>query len=146
MARQRTAGAAMKVEFISQSAEVPLPLFDASIDTAVVTWSLCSIEEPSCALQQIRRVLKPAGQLIFIEHGLARDWGVVVWQNRLTPLWKQVTGGCHLNRKVDELITAAGFQIVDLKTGYLPGPRPMNYTYQGIARLAGAPDSSGCAP
>src|SRR5437879_6116135 len=63
MARQRTAGAAMKVEFISQSAEVPLPLFDASIDTAVVTWSLCSIEEPSGALQQIRRVLKPAGQL-----------------------------------------------------------------------------------
>ncbi len=145
LARQRAAGTAIHVEFISQSAEMPLPLPEASIDTAVVTWSLCSIEDPLSALQQIRRVIKPDGQLIFIEHGLARDPGVVVWQDRLTPLWKRLTGGCRLNRKMDELITAAGFKIEELKTGYLPGPRPMTYTYQGIAASAGAPESAGPA-
>jgi ubiquinone/menaquinone biosynthesis C-methylase UbiE len=133
-ARQRAADSPTKVEFLSQSAEAPLPLTRASIDTVVVTWTLCSIPNAAQALQEMKRVLKSNGCLIFLEHGRAPDPGVVAWQDRLTPLWKRIGGGCHLNRKIDDLITAAGFQIVELRTGYLPGPRPMTYTYQGFAR------------
>jgi ubiquinone/menaquinone biosynthesis C-methylase UbiE len=133
MARKRAVG--RDVEFLPQSAEEELPLANASIDTIVMTWTLCSIPNPAKALQQMRRVLKPNGQFLFIEHGRSPDPGVVAWQDRLTPPWKQISGGCHLNRKVDELIRAAGFQITELKTFYLPGPRPMTYTYQGFAQI-----------
>lgn len=133
MARKRAETAPMKVEFLSQSAEERIPLANASIDTAVVTWTLCSIPNASQALQQVRRVLRAGGRLIFLEHGRAPDQGVVEWQDRITPFWKHVGGGCHLNRKIDELITTAGFHIVEMKTCYLPGPRVMTYTYQGFA-------------
>lgn len=136
MAHKRAAAGTVPVEFLAQRADEPLPLADASIDTAVTTWSLCSIADAPRALQQVQRVLKGDGRLIFVEHGRARDAGVAAWQNRLTPVWKRIGGGCHLNRKIDELITAAGFQILELETCYLPGPRPMTYTYQGLARLA----------
>lgn len=134
IARKR-AGERSDIEFLPQSAEEPLPLGDASIDTIVMTWTLCSIPNAERALQQMKRVLKTNGQLLFLEHGRSPDSGVVTWQDRLTPLWTRITGGCHLNRKVDELITDAGFQITELKNFYLPGPRPMTYTYQGFARL-----------
>jgi ubiquinone/menaquinone biosynthesis C-methylase UbiE len=134
MARKRLP-AGIQVEFLPQSAEERLPLADASIDTIVLTWTLCSIGNPHKALEQMARVMKPGGQLIFVEHGRAPDPGVVSWQDRLTPYWKRIAGGCHLNRKVDELITDAGFQITELKTFYLPGPRPMAYTYQGIGQV-----------
>jgi ubiquinone/menaquinone biosynthesis C-methylase UbiE len=134
---QRAAAGPIKVEFLSQSAEAPLPLTAASIDTAVVTWTLCSIPNAAQALQEVKRVLKATGHLIFVEHGRAPDARVVAWQDRLTPLWKRIGGGCHLNRKVDEIIMGAGFQIVELRTGYLPGPRPMTYTYQGLAQPCG---------
>lgn len=135
LARERAAGLALKVEVHLQSAEEPLPLAEASVDTAVVTWSLCSIADPHKALQQMRRVLKPGGELIFIEHGQSADPGVATWQDRLTPLWKKLAGGCHLNRRIDALISEAGFHITDLETKYMPGPRPMTYTYQGVARV-----------
>ena len=133
MARKRVGKSPVEVEFLSQSAEEPLPLPNASIDTAIVMWNLCSIPNPSEALQQAKRVLKPTGRLIFVEHGRSSDPSVVVWQDRITPMWKQIGGGCHLNRKIDDLITGAGFQIVELRTNYIPGPRPMTYTYQGFA-------------
>ena len=133
MAGKRAEKSALEVKFLSQPAEEPLPLPNASIDTAVVTWTLCSIPNPSEALQQAKRVLKPTGRLIFVEHGRSSDPSVVVWQDRITPMWKQIGGGCHLNRKIDDLITGAGFQIVELRTNYIPGPRPMTYTYQGFA-------------
>jgi ubiquinone/menaquinone biosynthesis C-methylase UbiE len=136
MAQKRAAGKSAKIEFLSQSAEEPLPLGDASIDTVVVTWTLCSIPNASNALQQMKRVLKANGRFIFLEHGRSDDPQVVVWQDRLTPIWKRIGGGCHLNRKIDDLIATTGFRIVELKTFYLPGPRPMTYTYQGVARLA----------
>jgi len=136
MARKRAAAGRLPVEFLVQSAEQPLPLPDASIDSVVVTWALCSIADVSPALQQMRRVLKPSGRLIFLEHGRAADPRVVAWQDRLTPLWKRFTGGCHLNRKIDELIAAAGFRITELQTCYVPGPRPITYTYQGCAQPA----------
>jgi ubiquinone/menaquinone biosynthesis C-methylase UbiE len=134
IAKIRAANAGAKVEFLSQSAEEPLPLSDRSIDTVVITWTLCSIENPSSALRQMKRVLKPSGVLIFVEHGLAPDPKVSTWQDRHTPLWKRIGGGCHLNRRIDALLVGTGFKIHELKTSYLPGPRPMTYTYQGLAR------------
>jgi ubiquinone/menaquinone biosynthesis C-methylase UbiE len=136
MARKRAAGKPVAIDFISQAAEEPLPLGDESIDTVVMTWALCSITNPPKALQQMKRVLKPTGSMLFVEYGHAPDRSVAVWQDRLTPAWKRIGGGCHLNRKIDELIVAAGFQITELRTFYLPGPRPMTYTYQGLARVA----------
>jgi len=135
MARKRVAAGLFEVEFLSQPAEDRLPLADGSIDTVVLTWTLCSIANAPKALHQMKRVLRPGGCLIFLEHGRAPDPGVAGWQDRLTPAWRHFGGGCHLNRKIDELITAAGFQITDLTTCYLRGPRPLTYTYQGFAQL-----------
>jgi len=133
MAAKKASDVPFEVTFFSQSAEEPIPVVDSSIDTIVMTWSLCSIPNPSAALQQMRRVLKPDGHVIFIEHGRSPDAGVVTWQDRLTPLWRRFTGGCHLNRKIDDLMRVAGFRINEQRNFYLPGPRPMSYTYQGIA-------------
>jgi ubiquinone/menaquinone biosynthesis C-methylase UbiE len=135
MARKRMARQAIKVEFLLQSAEDDLPLSDKSIDTVVMTWTLCSIPDPVKALRQMKRVLKPDGRLIFIEHGRAPDSRVAAWQDRLNPVWKRIGGGCNLNRKTDELLVGAGFRIDELRTTYLPGPRPMTYTYQGFAHV-----------
>jgi ubiquinone/menaquinone biosynthesis C-methylase UbiE len=135
MARKRMAGQAIKVEFLSQSAEGDLPLSERSIDTVVMTWTLCSIPDPLKALRQMKRVLKAGGRLIFVEHGRAPDSRVAAWQDRLSPVWKRIGGGCHLDRKIDELLVQAGFQIEELRTTYLPGPRPMTYTYQGFAHV-----------
>ena len=136
MAQRRVTAGSPAIEFLCQSAEEPLPLADSSVDTVVLTWTLCSIPNVSRALAEMRRVLRTDGRLIFVEHGRAPDAGVATWQDRLTPLWKSITGGCHLNRQVDELLTAAGFQIAELTKSYLTGPRPMTYTYQGFAQPA----------
>ena len=82
----------------------------------------------------MRRVLKPGGKLLFSEHGLAPDASVVRWQNRLTPLWKPLAGGCHLNRDIPALLEAGGFTIGQLETSYLKGPRPMTWVYRGWAQ------------
>jgi ubiquinone/menaquinone biosynthesis C-methylase UbiE len=137
IARGRVVAAPVEVEFLSQSAEEQLPLADASMDTVVSTWTLCSIANAPKALREMKRVLKASGRFIFLEHGRAVDAGVADWQERITPLWKNITGGCHLNRKIDDLITAAGFRISELKTFYVRGPRPMTYTYQGAAETSG---------
>ncbi len=136
IARTRARAASVAVEFLAQSAEESLPLDDQSIDTVVITWTLCSIPDVSKALLQIKRVLKPTGQLIFVEHGLAPDPSVQSWQNRINPIWKPIAGGCNLNRKIDDLITSAGFEMSELQTTYLPGPRPLTFTYRGIAQQA----------
>lgn len=113
MARKRVAAGPFEVEFLSHSAEDRLPLADASVDTVVLTWTLCSIANAPKALHQMKRVLRPSGRLLFLEHGRAPDPGVVLWQDLLTPAWRRIGGGCHLNRKIDVLIMAAGFQITD---------------------------------
>jgi ubiquinone/menaquinone biosynthesis C-methylase UbiE len=132
MARKRVG--TIDVEFLLQSVEDPLPLPSGSMDTVVVTWTLCSIPDPRKALLEMKRVLRSDGTLIFIEHGLSPDSGVAAWQDRFTPIWKHIGGGCHLNRKIDEIIRQAGFRISELTTSYVPGPRPMTYTYQGSAQ------------
>ena len=134
MACRRASSVRMDVEFLTQSAEESLPLGERSIDTVVVTWAMCSIPNAAKMLAQVRQVLKPGGRLIFLEHGRAPDATTAAWQDRLTPAWKHVTGGCHLNRKIDDLVIAGGFRIAELKTCYLRGPRPMTYTYQGTAQ------------
>lgn len=134
-AAKKTSAVPFGVTFLGQSAEEPLPLDDSSIDTIVMTWSLCSIRNPAAALQQMKRVLRTSGHMVFIEHGRSPDAKVMIWQDRITPVWKRIGGGCHLNRKIDDLIRAAGFQITEQKTFYLPGPRMMTYTYQGVARI-----------
>src|SRR5215470_4766134 len=102
-----------KVTFIRQCAEEPLSVEDSSIDTAVMTWTLCSIPNPVAALSEIKRVLKPDGRFLFVKHGHAPDAKVAKWQDRLTPTWKRIGGGSHLNLKIDALIKEAGFHISD---------------------------------
>ena len=121
-----------KVRLLSGSAE-SLPFESPSFDAVVVTWSLCSISDPVMALREARRVLRPDGQLRFVEHGLSPDAAVRKWQDRLTPVWSRCAGGCHLNRKTDALVRAAGFTLHELAAGYAPGLRPMAYMYEGCA-------------
>jgi SAM-dependent methyltransferase len=122
-----------RIGFIEGSAE-RIPLENGSIDTVVSTWTMCTIPDIRLALDEMHRVLKPSGRLLFVEHGLAPDTGVQKWQNRLNPLWTRVGGGCHLNRPIEALITAAGFEMDRLHTGYMPGPKLMTYMYEGTAR------------
>jgi ubiquinone/menaquinone biosynthesis C-methylase UbiE len=120
------------VQLLQGSAEC-IPLEDRSVDTAVMTWSGCSIPDVAGALAEMRRVLKPGGRLLFVEHGRAFEPGVARWQDRLTPVWRRIAGGCHLNRKIDALIAAAGFRVERLETGYMKGPKPMTFMYEGAA-------------
>lgn len=132
-AKSVAATAPFPVELLTSTAErIPLP--DESVDTVVVTWSLCSIPDAAAALREMRRVLRADGTLIFVEHGLSSDADVRKWQNRLTPFWRPWTGGCHLNKKIDDLVRDAGFTIAELRTEYVPGPRALTFMYQGRAR------------
>ena len=110
MAGSLTAAAPFPVDLL-QSGRRSLSARGRVVDTVVVTWSLCSIANTTGALSEMRRVLKPGGAVIFIEHGLSPDAGVRKWQNRLTPVWRRCAGGCHLNRKTDDLLRGAGFTI-----------------------------------
>jgi ubiquinone/menaquinone biosynthesis C-methylase UbiE len=133
-ARDRVANVGFPVRLLEASSE-NLPLENRSFDTIVMTFTLCSIPDPDAALLEIRRVLKPEGELLFAEHGRAPDSDVMHWQDRITPVWKRIGGGCHLNRKVDDLIQAAGFRLERLSSGYQKfAPRPFSFFYEGIAR------------
>jgi SAM-dependent methyltransferase len=110
------------VSLVRASAQ-DIPFADAAFDAVVMTWTLCSIPNPVAALIEMRRVLKPGGKLLFVEHGLSPDIRIARWQHRLTPCWKRVGGGCHLDRKMDDLIRAAGFQVDAVETGYMKGPK-----------------------
>ena len=111
-----------------------LPLPDASADTVVVTYSLCTIPHPVTALHEMRRVLKPGGDILFCEHGRAPDAKIARWQSRIDPVWKHIAGGCHSGRDIPALIDAAGLQTVALEQMYIPGPRVLSYNYWGVAR------------
>ena len=134
MARGHQSGLRFPLTVLEANGE-SLPLDDRSFDTVLTTWSLCSVSDPVQVLREVRRVLRPGGQLLFAEHGRAPDAGVTWWQDKLTPAWKRIAGGCHLNRKIDDLIGSAGFQLDGLRTGYLPGPKPMTFMYEGRGRL-----------
>jgi len=133
IARRSVPAGRAKVEFIEGSAET-IPLEDGSVDTVLSTWTLCSIPDVLRSLHEMRRVLKPAGRLLFVEHGRSPDPRIRWWQDFLTPGWKRVGGGCHLNRAIATLIEEAGFRIERLETGYMRGPKPMTFMYEGSAR------------
>jgi ubiquinone/menaquinone biosynthesis C-methylase UbiE len=120
-------------ELIEGSAEA-IPLENRSIDTVVTTWTLCSIPDAALAVREMRRVLRPTGRLVFIEHGRAAEPNVRWWQDHLTPAWKRIGGGCHLNRPIQRLIEDGGFQFDRLETGYMRGPKPLTFMYEGSAR------------
>lgn len=134
MAGRRAHGASVPVEFLAAPAEA-IPLPDTSVDTVVTTWTLCTIPEVGRALAEMERVLRGDGRLIFVEHGRAPDPRVVRWQDRLTPLWRRVAGGCHLNRPIDHLIDAGGFEIDEIERSYVEGPSVAAYFYRGVARV-----------
>jgi len=138
LARARRAAAALPLPatFIEGSGEA-IPLEDGCIDTVVTTWTLCTIPAVDHALGEMRRVLRPSGRLLFVEHGLSPDDNVRRWQDWLTPAWKRLGGGCQLNRPIRTLIENAGFAITQLETGYIPGPKPMTFLYEGRATPAG---------
>jgi ubiquinone/menaquinone biosynthesis C-methylase UbiE len=123
----------LSVELVKGSAEM-IPIEDKTIDTVLTTWTLCSISDVNRALSEMRRVLKPNGRLLFVEHGLSPDDKVRRWQDWLTPVWKCVAGGCHLNRAIRHLVEDSGFRIDRIETGYMKGPKPMTFMYEGSAR------------
>lgn len=113
-----------------------IPLDDDSVDTVLLTYTLCTIPDWLKALQQMHRALKPAGKLIFCEHGLAPDEGVRRWQERLSPLWKKIAGGCHLNRPIPHFLEKGGFTIRSMDSQYLQGPKFAAFNYWGTAHKA----------
>jgi ubiquinone/menaquinone biosynthesis C-methylase UbiE len=131
-ASRRAADAVVPVSLLRASAE-HVPFADAVFDTIVMTWTLCSIPNPIAALTEMRRVLRPGGRLIFVEHGLSPEIRTARWQHWLTPCWKRIGGGCHLDRKTDDLIRVAGFGLDEIETGYMKGPKPWTFMYQGSA-------------
>lgn len=133
LARKRLRSSQIEVEMRCLSGE-RLPMDDASFDSVVCTWTLCSVPDVGQALAEIRRVLRPGGRLFFVEHGLAREQAVQRWQHRLTPLWKALSGGCHLDRPIDALIAGAGLGLEKIETFVISGKRKLTaFTYRGIA-------------
>lgn len=132
MAERLAEQSRLGISLVASTAEA-MPIDHGSIDTIVMTWTLCSIADPAAALAQMRRVLKPDGQLLFVEHGLAPHEHIRKWQDRLTPIWRRLGGGCHLNRPMRTLIENGGFDIACLDTGYLRRPSAMTFLYQGVA-------------
>ncbi len=134
-AQRAIAGQDIPVELIDAPGEA-LPVEDGSIDTVLLTFTLCTIPDHQGALAEMRRVLKPDGKLVFLEHGLAADAGVAKWQRRIEPVWKRLAGGCHLTRPMDRLIREAGFRIDRMEADYLPkSPKFAGYVYKGLASV-----------
>jgi ubiquinone/menaquinone biosynthesis C-methylase UbiE len=135
LAAKRAAACPVPIDYIGTDAQT-LPGDDASVDSVLSTWTLCTIPDASQALAEIRRVLRPGGALHFIEHGLAPDAKVARLQQRLTPIQHRAFGGCHLNRRIDQLVAAAGLELTRMDTCYMKGPRVLGYTFEGIATKA----------
>jgi len=132
MADERVRGAGVPVEFLHAGAEeIPLP--DRSADTVLVTFTLCTLPDAARALREMARVLKPGGELVFTEHGLAPDENVRRWQNRLNPIWRVLGGGCNLNRPIPALLEQGGFRLREISSMYIPGWRPASFNYWGRA-------------
>ena len=133
MAERRAQRARIPIQFLAAQAEA-IPLPEGAVDTVVTTWTLCTIADLGRALHEMRRVLRSDGRLVFVEHGRAPDARVARWQDRLTPVWRRVAGGCHLNRPIDAMLAAGGFEVPEMERGYASGPRVGAYLYRGVAR------------
>jgi ubiquinone/menaquinone biosynthesis C-methylase UbiE len=136
MAKRHASWVHFPVELCEGSAE-DIPLENEAVDQVVMSWTLCSVADPGRALAEIRRVLRPGGALLFVEHGRAPEPGVARWQDRLTPVWRRLAGGCHLNRPIGRLVRESGLQLSELETGHLiKGLKPFTFHYRGSARPA----------
>lgn len=119
---------------LSEGRAEDIPLDDGAVDHVVMSWTLCSVADPPRVLAEVRRVLRPGGSLLFVEHGRAPEPRVQRWQDRLTPAWRRVAGGCHLNRPIARLIENSGLRVAELEAGYLvTGPKIATYHYRGRA-------------
>ncbi|HYZ27319.1 MAG TPA: class I SAM-dependent methyltransferase [Geminicoccaceae bacterium] len=119
---------------LSEGRAEDIPLDDGAVDHVVMSWTLCSVADPPRVLAEVRRVLRPGGSLLFVEHGRAPEPRVRRWQDRLTPAWRRVAGGCHLNRPIARLIENSGLRVAELEAGYLvTGPKIATYHYRGRA-------------
>lgn len=133
LAQERVNAVPFDVEFLAGSAE-DIPLDDDSVDSVLLTFALCTIPDPLAALSEAKRVMRPAGELVFCEHAQAPDESVQRWQARINPLWKRLAGGCNLNRDIVGLIRTAGFDINELEQMYLPNtPRIAGFNVWGTA-------------
>ena len=132
LAARRVTASPVPVDYVGLDGH-SLPVDSASIDHALVTWTLCTIPDADRALAEIHRVLRPGGELHFVEHGRSPVPAVSRWQDRLTPLQRRLFGGCHLNRPIDELVTRTGFQIAKMENYYLRGPKAVGYMFEGVA-------------
>lgn len=138
IAQKRARRVGVGVEWLPLEAE-RIPLDDASVDSVVVTYTLCTIPDVQAALSEVRRVLAPGGELYFSEHGRAPEPEVARMQDRLTPYWKRIAGGCHLNRDIPALIANAGFELDELETMYMPRtPRALGHSFWGCAKRPAA--------
>ena len=134
LAEEKIADTKLDVELIDLPGE-EIPLEDNSVDTVLITFTLCTIPEAATALDGMRRVLKSGGQLLFSEHGKAPDANVVKWQDRMNPVWKKISGGCNMNRDIPALLDAAGLEIQDDNRMYTPGLKSLSYMYWGAATI-----------
>lgn len=132
-AAPRIATSGLDVELVGLPGE-EIPLDDSSVDSILVTYTLCTIPDAVTALRGMRRVLKPRGHLFFCEHGKAPDKPVHRWQNRLNPAWRTVSGGCNMNRDIPALLSEGGFTIEEDNRMYIPGIRALSYNFWGAAR------------
>jgi SAM-dependent methyltransferase len=139
IARKRTEQLHCPVDFIGLDAQ-RIQADDRSADSALTTFTLCTIPDAEQALREVRRILKPGGRLFFLEHGRAPDTDVAQWQNRLNGLNRAVAGGCNINRDMVALLRSAGFEVTHVDAGYFPKmPRTHGYLYRGMARSPTAP-------
>lgn len=137
LGRERIEASTVPIEIAGLDGQ-RLDLPDARFDAALSTYTMCTIPDVDAALREVLRVLKPGGQLAFVEHGRAPDPKVAKWQDRLQPIQGRVAGGCHLDREIAALIERAGFTISRLETYYSPiAPKPFSYTYEGVAGGSG---------
>lgn len=132
LAEQRIADSPVKVEHVGLRGE-EIPLDDDSCDSALSTFTLCTIPDVERALAEVRRVLRPGGRLHFLEHGLSPDASTAKWQHRIEPLQKRVADGCHLTRDPAQLVRDAGFQVEQVESRYARGPKPWSWFTEGVA-------------
>lgn len=133
LAKERVKASPVPVEIIQAPGE-RIPLDNGTADTAVLTYTLCSVQDPAAVLREIRRVLKPGGRLLFLEHGRSEDANIAQWQDRLNPLWNVFSCGCQINRDTAQLLSEAGFRIEDADRFYLPGaPKILGFHCRGTA-------------
>jgi ubiquinone/menaquinone biosynthesis C-methylase UbiE len=124
----------IEIDFIISGAEdIALP--DNSIDTILITYTLCTIPDLDNSMAEMKRVLKSDGKFIFCEHGIAPDQNIVKWQSRINPIWKAIMGGCNINRNIPKIISDGGFDITNISEMYLPStPKIVGYNYWGVAK------------